>query len=75
MFTLDKGIKGKPMLVKKVNGGEILKRRLFDLGFLPGEIVECILISPFKDPKAYFINGNTLAIRNSDAKYIEVSYE
>ena len=52
-----------------------MRRRLFDLGFIPGAKVKCILISPFHDPKAYFINGNVIALRNKDASCIEVSYE
>lgn len=75
MFTLDKCIKEKTMRVIKVNGEYLLKRRLFDLGFLPDEKLKCVLISPFGDPKAYYINGNLLALRNREAKYIEVTYE
>lgn len=52
-----------------------MRRRLFDLGFLPGEEVKCVLISPFHDPKAYLINGNMIALRNIDAKGVMVEYE
>ena len=52
-----------------------MRRRLFDLGFLPGEEVKCVLISPFHDPKAYLINGNMIALRNIDARGIMVEYE
>lgn len=62
-------------IILSVNGDKILKRRFLDLGFLPGEKIECVLISPFKDPKAYKINNNVIAIRNSDAKFLEVKYE
>lgn len=75
MITLDKlKINGKA-IVRKVKGDEALKRRFLDLGIIPGEVLECVLISPFKDPKAYLINGNILALRNIDAKKIEVDYE
>ena len=52
-----------------------MRRRLFDLGFLPGEEVKCVLISPFHDPKAYLINGNMIALRNIDARGVMVKYE
>ena len=52
-----------------------MRRRLFDLGFLPGEEVKCVLISPFHDPKAYLINGNMIALRNIDARGVMVEYE
>ena len=51
-----------------------MRRRLLDLGFIPGEEVKCVLISPFHDPKAYLIHSNVIALRNVDARNIEVSY-
>lgn len=74
-FTLDYTDLNKTVVVNKISGEESLKRRLLDLGFIPGTPVKCMLISPFKDPKAYFINGNLIALRNNDAKFIEVYYE
>ena len=59
-------------LIKKVQGEDSLKRRLLDLGFIPGAHIKCVLISPFKNPKAYLINGNVLALRNKDAMKVEV---
>ena len=53
----------------------ILKRRFLDLGLIPGEIIKCVLISPFNNPKAYLINNNVYALRNDDANFIEVIYE
>lgn len=58
--------------VKDVKGDTMLHRRLLDLGFVPDAKVKVVLISPFKDPKAYQINGNILALRNKDAREIEV---
>ena len=52
-----------------------MRRRLLDLGFIPGEEVKCVLISPFHDPKAYLINGNMIALRNIDARGVMVKYE
>ncbi len=52
-----------------------MRRRLLDLGFIPGEEVKCVLISPFHDPKAYLINGGMIALRNTDARGVMVKYE
>ncbi|MCI8574847.1 MAG: ferrous iron transport protein A [Bacilli bacterium] len=52
-----------------------IKRRLYDLGFFPGSFIECVLISPFKSPILYKVNGALIALRASDAKKIEVAYE
>ena len=60
-------------IIRKVGGEDILKRRLLDLGFIPGVEVKCVLVSPFRDPKAYLVNSNVIALRNKDAKYIEVN--
>ena len=30
------------------------------------------MVSPLKDPKAYLIRGTLIAIRNNDAKLIEI---
>ena len=73
--TLNKIDLEKEVIINKVGGEDILKRRLLDLGFMPGVKTECVLVSPFKDPKAYKINNNIIAIRNKDAKNIEVYYE
>ena len=75
MMTLDMLALGDEVFIKNVNGEDRLKRRFYDLGFLPNNKVKCILVSPFKDPKAYLINENIIAIRNIDAKNIEVTYE
>ena len=72
--TLDKILLDEEVIIKKVNGEGITKRRFFDLGFLPNTKISCVLISPFKDPKAYMVNGNVIALRNVDAKNIEVNY-
>ena len=41
-------------------------------GIIEGTKVECILISPGKNPKAYMIKGAVIAIRNEDAKFIKI---
>lgn len=65
-----------PMLeewrVTEIYGDINIRRRLLDLGFIPGASVKKVLISPFKNPKAYQINGNILVLRDSDAKEIIV---
>ena len=52
-----------------------IKRRLLDIGFIPGSEIECVLKSPLKDPIAYFIRGTLIALRNKNAKNIFVEVE
>lgn len=49
-----------------------LYQRLLDIGVINGTNVECVLKSPSNDPKAYLIRGAVIAIRNEDAKFIDI---
>ncbi len=47
-----------------------LRRRLRDLGFVPGAQVECLGRSPLGDPAAYRVRGAVVALRRRDAQRI-----
>ena len=49
-----------------------MKRRLLDLGFVNGTLVEPVLESPSKGMRAYLIKGCKIALRNNESKLIEV---
>ena len=70
--TLDKMQVGDRCIVKKIDNEGTIKRRLLDIGLIPGTIVECLLRSPSGDPYAYDIRGTVIAIRTDDAKDILV---
>ena len=55
-----------------INKGSI-KRRLQDLGLVPGTQVQCIQKSPYGDPVAYGIRGAVIALRSDDAKGILIA--
>lgn len=46
------------------------RRRLSDIGIIPGTSVKCVMISPFGDPAAYKIRGAVIGLRLSDAEKI-----
>lgn len=48
------------------------RRRLFDLGMLPGTEVTAELVSPAGDPKGYRVRGAVIALREEQADWIEV---
>lgn len=50
----------------------LLRRRIMDLGIIPGTIVECIRKGPSGDPTAYQVRGSTIALRREDAAKIRV---
>ena len=72
IITLDKLKIGQKGTVKALNNDVSLKGRLMDIGLILGASVECVLVSPLFDPKAYLICGAVIAIRNEDAANIEV---
>lgn len=59
-------------VVLSVNSSGVIRRRLMDLGVLPGSVISCVLSSPSGNPKAYLVKGSVIGIRNSDASFIEV---
>ena len=58
-----------------VDGNSSLYQRFIDIGIINGTKIECVLKSPFGDPKAYLIRGTIIAIRNCDAQGITVLKE
>jgi DtxR family Mn-dependent transcriptional regulator len=50
----------------------VQRRRLLDLGIVPGTVIEPELISASGDPVAYRIRGALIALRENQAKQIEV---
>lgn len=58
--------------IVKLNLDIDIKKRLNELGVFKNVLVKCIYVSPFHDPKAYLINDTLIALRNNDAKQIEV---
>lgn len=66
---LDVGATGR---VGEVRLWGAMGRRLRELGFLEGEPVTCVGVSPLGDPRAYRICGAVIALRNADAARVEV---
>ena len=63
---------GDKCKVKKLVSEGLIRRRLLDLGLIPGTIVEVVQKSPFEDPVAYLIRGTVIAIRSEVAKKVLV---
>ena len=59
-------------IVKAIHASDKIKRRFLDLGIVPNTKIKFLYQSPFKDPKAYFIRGTTIALRKEDASMIEI---
>lgn len=48
------------------------RRRMLDLGILPGTTITVEMSSPMGDPVAYRIRGSLIALRNSQAEQISI---
>ncbi|MCD6424593.1 MAG: ferrous iron transport protein A [Anaerolineales bacterium] len=70
--TLDKLVPGESGRILKVSGRGAIRRRLVDMGFTTGAVIEMIKLSPLGDPVEYRLRGYHLSLRKSEAMTIEV---
>jgi len=59
-------------LVTELNAEGLTRRRLLDLGLVPGTKVEVIRRSPLGDPIAFNIRGAIIAFRKEEAEKVLV---
>ncbi len=58
--------------VKEIFADGQLKRRFLDIGIIKGSKIKCVAISPQGDPKAFFVRGAVIALRNEDSALVEM---
>ena len=61
-------------IIKRIDLNNSELRRIYDLGFVVNSTVIPILVSPSKLITAYLIKDTVIALRDSTASNIEVSY-
>jgi ferrous iron transport protein A len=61
-----------PCSVSAVHGPRAVRRRLLELGLVPGTRVEVVGVSPLGDPLELEVRGSRLSIRKKEALTIEV---
>jgi ferrous iron transport protein A len=67
MNTLDKVKIGSDCIIKKVSGERPIKRRLMDMGLIPGTRVHVRKLAPLGDPMEIMVKGIELTLRKADA--------
>ena len=72
--SLDKLPPDRRAVVQEVFAQGAQRRRLQELGFVPGAQVECVGTSPLGDPKAYQLRGTVIALRRRDARPVRVAF-
>ncbi len=58
---------GETAIITELNASGSIRRRLQDLGFVPGNRVTCIGVSPLGDPKSFRISNTIIALREEDS--------
>ena len=72
ILTLARLEPGRRGLVFSVEVKGPARRRLLELGFVPGTVVEAIRRSPAGDPTAFGLRGAVVALRAEDGRRILV---
>ncbi|RFU62701.1 FeoA family protein [Bacillus sp. V59.32b] len=70
-IRLNQGEKGDVVRIISLNLGGVMRRRLLDLGFVPGAIIEVVRKSPLGDPIAFRVSQTTIALRKEESSKIE----
>ncbi len=73
--TLDRLPVGQKAAVTGLAAPEDQRRRLMELGFVPGGRVAAVQESPWGDPVAYAVCGAVIALRRADARQVAVRQE
>ena len=64
---------GQVVTVEHVAGDGSFRRRLMELGLVPGTRVEVIGVAPLGDPLELLVRGGSLSIRRAEAQGVAVT--
>lgn len=71
--SLDQIKAGQQAVIVALEHSGVQRRRLMDLGFVPGTQIEVALKNPLGDPTAYLVRGAVIALRRVQARQIQVA--
>ena len=74
-LSMDHRPEGVRARVAEVGGESAMRRRLLDLGLIPGTWVTCRGRAPAGDPAAYAFRGCVVALRAKDAAAVALEPE
>jgi ferrous iron transport protein A len=64
---------GDAATIEHVGGERAFRRRLMELGLVPGTRVELVAVAPLGDPLEFLVRGASLSIRRTDAAEVRVA--
>ncbi len=71
-MTLAEAKRGKLVTIERVGGERAFRRRLMELGLVPGTRVELKGVAPLGDPIELVVRGCSLSIRRAEAREVAV---
>lgn len=66
---------GQSAAVVRLRLAGAIRRRLYDLGMIPGTLVTRLQTAPSGSPIAYAVRGAVIALRKKDARNVAVEAE
>jgi ferrous iron transport protein A len=69
-ISLHQANAGSRIRIESLGLEGVMRRRLLDLGFVPGAIVEVVRKSPLGDPIAFRVSQTTIALRIEESSKI-----
>lgn len=70
--TLDTLPENRMARVRRIGGSRDSRRRLLDMGILPGVEITVMRRAPLKDPVEVRVRGNRLALRQDECRNVQV---
>lgn len=71
-MRLDELMPGQTATIEQVGGGGAFRRRLLELGVLPGTPIERTGQAPLGDPVTYRVRGAVICLRRAEAGQVTV---
>ena len=63
---------GENSIITKVKGRGAFRRRIIEMGFVPGQEISVVRKAPMSDPVEYNLMGYNVTLRNSEASKIDI---
>jgi len=74
-FTLRNLPPGQLATVVKINGTGALRRRIMEMGIVPGSVINVVRYAPLGDPLEIKLKGCFISLRKEEAELVEVEEE
>ncbi len=71
-MTLDNLAPGHAATIARISGERAFRRRLLELGLLPGTRIERTGQAPLGDPLTFRIRGAVIGLRRVDARAVDI---